>query len=117
MTASIRYVLQGPSLLPCPCTSGISLALMAGNSHKHKCDIDTDAPWVGSQKVLQDSGPSLSKFSDLRYLTFMAAVSASKEDEGEIARSWSKACPTLRTIILPKGKVWFERDGKWTCCG
>lgn len=72
---------------------------------------------VPSQKTLQESGPSLKKFSDLRYLTFMAAGSASIEDEGEIARSWSKACPTLRTIILPKGKVWFERDGQWTCCG
>ncbi|KAI1789905.1 hypothetical protein LXA43DRAFT_974021 [Ganoderma leucocontextum] len=68
-------------------------------------------------RTLQDSGPCLSKFADLRYLTFMAAGSASIEDEGEIARTWSKACPTLRTIILPKGKVWFERDGKWTCCG
>ncbi|KAI0699496.1 hypothetical protein C8T65DRAFT_300442 [Cerioporus squamosus] len=68
-------------------------------------------------KTLQESGPSLKKFSDLRYLTFMAAGSASIEDEGEIARAWSKACPTLRTIILPKGKVWFERDGQWTCCG
>lgn len=47
----------------------------------------------------------------------MTAGLASIEDEGEIARLWSKACPTLRTIILPKGKVWFERDGKWTCCG
>ncbi len=69
------------------------------------------------QKTLQESGPSLAKFSDLRYLTFMAAGSSSIEDEGEIARTWSKACPTLRTIILPKGKVWFERDGKWSCCG
>ncbi|RDX50776.1 hypothetical protein OH76DRAFT_441857 [Lentinus brumalis] len=68
-------------------------------------------------KTLQESGPSLKKFSDLRYLTFMAAGSASIEDEGQIARAWSKACPTLRTIILPKGKVWFERDGQWTCCG
>ncbi|EJF60809.1 hypothetical protein DICSQDRAFT_61804 [Dichomitus squalens LYAD-421 SS1] len=68
-------------------------------------------------KTLQESGPCLSNFSDLRYLTFMAAGSASIEDEGEIARIWSKACPTLRTIILPKGKVWFERDGKWSCCG
>ncbi|KAI0739614.1 hypothetical protein C8Q80DRAFT_1111995 [Daedaleopsis nitida] len=67
--------------------------------------------------MLKNSAPSLKRFSDLRYLTFMAAGSASVEDEGEIAHSWSKACPTLRTIILPKGKVWFERDGKWSCCG
>ncbi|KAH9895746.1 hypothetical protein C8Q73DRAFT_689273 [Cubamyces lactineus] len=69
------------------------------------------------RQTLHDSSPTLSRFSDLRYLTFMAAGSASVEDEGEIARTWGKACPTLRTIILPKGKVWFERDGKWMCCG
>ncbi|KAF9555928.1 hypothetical protein CPC08DRAFT_711601 [Agrocybe pediades] len=30
------------------------------------------------------------------------------DEEGEIAKMWHKACPTLRTIILPKGKVWFK---------
>lgn len=74
-------------------------------------------PALPHQKTLQDTGPCLTRFSGLRYLTFMAAGSASVEDEGQIAQIWSKACPTLRTIILPKGKVWFERDGKWTCCG
>jgi hypothetical protein len=34
-------------------------------------------------------------------------------DEVKIARDWHRACPTLRTIILPKGSVWFqgEADG------
>ena len=73
--------------------------------------------FLGRQKVLQESSPLLSMFSGLRYLTFMAGVSSSTADEEEIAALWSKACPTLRTIILPKGKVWFEREGKWTCCG
>ncbi|KAF9039118.1 hypothetical protein BJ165DRAFT_364654 [Panaeolus papilionaceus] len=30
-------------------------------------------------------------------------------DEAEIARMWHKACPSLDTIILPMGKVWFRR--------
>ncbi|GBE85675.1 hypothetical protein SCP_0801970 [Sparassis crispa] len=67
--------------------------------------------------MLQNSGPLLSHFSELRYLTFMSAVTATLDDEQEIAKLWHKACPTLKTIILPRGKVWFEREGKWTCCG
>ena len=47
----------------------------------------------------------------------MQGGSISIGDEGEIVRTWSKACPTLRTITLLKGKVWFERDGKWMCRG
>ncbi|OBZ72822.1 hypothetical protein A0H81_07048 [Grifola frondosa] len=66
--------------------------------------------------VLQESSATLSKFSGLRYLTFMAAGSVTLEDEREITELWHKACPSLKTIILPKGKVWFEREGKWTCC-
>lgn len=36
-------------------------------------------------------------------------------DEASIAACWHEACPTLQTIILPKGQLWFRRDGKWTC--
>ena len=68
------------------------------------------------QEMLRETGPCLGLFSNLRYLTFMAAGSSSVDDEGEIATAWGKACPTLRTIILPKGRVWFERDGKWMNC-
>ncbi|KAF5319414.1 hypothetical protein D9619_008634 [Psilocybe cf. subviscida] len=28
--------------------------------------------------------------------------------EADIARQWHRACPTLRTIILPQGRVWFQ---------
>ena len=35
------------------------------------------------------------------------------EDESEIAACWHKACPTLKTIILPKGVVWGYADGRW----
>lgn len=31
-----------------------------------------------------------------------------EEDEARIAGIWHRACPSLRTIILPKGKVWFQ---------
>ncbi|KAH9939660.1 uncharacterized protein BXZ73DRAFT_43522 [Epithele typhae] len=69
-------------------------------------------------QMLRDTGPCLSEFSSLRYLTLMVATTedSSMEDEEKMAESWAKACPTLRTIILPKGKVWFLRDGKWSCC-
>lgn len=29
-------------------------------------------------------------------------------DESAIAKQWHKFCPTLKTIILPKGRVWFQ---------
>jgi hypothetical protein len=54
-------------------------------------------------------------------MTLMAATSddGSHFEGGEhrIATKWHRACPTLRTIILPHGKVWFndrERDD-WKC--
>ncbi|KAG8215746.1 hypothetical protein J3R82DRAFT_7644 [Butyriboletus roseoflavus] len=57
--------------------------------------------------------PSLSEFKALRYLTFMAPGSFSSDNESEIATLWHKACPTLKTIILPKGIVWGYVDGQW----
>ncbi len=35
---------------------------------------------------------------------------SSSVDEGKIAQQWHRACPTLRTIILPKGRVWFQGE-------
>jgi hypothetical protein len=29
-------------------------------------------------------------------------------DESAIAKQWHRFCPTLKTIILPKGRVWFQ---------
>jgi hypothetical protein len=29
------------------------------------------------------------------------------DDEAKVAEHWARACPTLTTIILPKGRVWF----------
>ncbi|EMD35910.1 hypothetical protein CERSUDRAFT_115821 [Gelatoporia subvermispora B] len=68
-----------------------------------------------SNQILLNSSQHLRRFPELRYLTVMAPGSTTTQDEEKIASSWHKACPTLKTIILPKGKVWFERDGKWTC--
>jgi len=53
----------------------------------------------------------------VQYITFMAASSdeAANIDEGAIARQWHQACPTLKTIILPKGRVWFQGDVEFDC--
>ncbi|KAF8836839.1 hypothetical protein BDN67DRAFT_260778 [Paxillus ammoniavirescens] len=67
-----------------------------------------------SHELLVKTAPSLSQFKALKYLTFMApSASTSLDDEKVIATLWHKACPTLRTIILPKGVVWGYTDGKW----
>lgn len=68
-------------------------------------------------QVLDSAAPSLSKFKKLQYLTFMAGgFSGEGDDVGEaaIAAHWAEACPTLRTIILPQGKVWFQKDKVWS---
>ncbi|KAI0791402.1 hypothetical protein C8Q75DRAFT_792581 [Abortiporus biennis] len=73
--------------------------------------------------TLLESAPLLTVFSHLKYLTFMASTLSSTStlmspvfiNDLDIAKKWSKACPTLQTIILPKGKVWFKRDNNWTC--
>ncbi|KAK7681709.1 hypothetical protein QCA50_015056 [Cerrena zonata] len=58
----------------------------------------------------------LKPFSSLRYITFMTGCESDViEDEKRVVYSWAKACKSLRTIILPRGKVWFEREGQWTC--
>ncbi|KAH7918720.1 hypothetical protein BV22DRAFT_1024101 [Leucogyrophana mollusca] len=67
-----------------------------------------------TQGTLTDCGSALSSFTNLQYLTFMApGVPDSAEDERAVAAAWHRACPTLKTIILPKGVVWFRRDDKW----
>lgn len=66
-----------------------------------------------TQNLLVETAPSLSHFTALRYLTFMAPGTLSSENESEIATLWGRACPTLRTIILPKGVVWGSVDGRW----
>ncbi|KAF8553049.1 hypothetical protein OG21DRAFT_1597842 [Imleria badia] len=63
--------------------------------------------------LLVETAPSLSHFTALRYLTFIAPGVHSSENESEIATLWGRACPTLRTIILPKGIVWGSVDGRW----
>lgn len=82
--------------------------------------------------MLLDWGEFLVGFKRLRYITFMAALGGEEEgneeaqeeiDERKIAKVWHSSCPTLKTIILPQGKVWFEgtstddenADGDWKC--
>ncbi|KAG6876225.1 hypothetical protein C0992_000427 [Termitomyces sp. T32_za158] len=59
---------------------------------------------------LRKLGPSLALFKSLQYITFMAATDrvASPHEEKAIAKIWHYWCPTLKTIILPRGKVWFS---------
>ncbi|KZT01850.1 uncharacterized protein LAESUDRAFT_706886 [Laetiporus sulphureus 93-53] len=67
------------------------------------------------EKMLLKAGNSLSNFHKLQYITFMAGQTTSLEDEHGVATYWHKSCPTLKTIILPKGQVWFLQEGRWTC--
>ncbi|KAJ3730566.1 hypothetical protein EV361DRAFT_794719 [Lentinula raphanica] len=71
-----------------------------------------------SEALLEALTPSLKKFKALQYLTYMSATSSddvSQDDEQNIAAMWHTSCPTLKTIILPMGKVWFIDNCKWTC--
>jgi hypothetical protein len=71
---------------------------------------------VRAQETLLASAPLLEAFTGLRYLTFMASGESRYEldDEATVAEQWARACPTLTTIILPKGRVWFAGStGRW----
>jgi len=75
----------------------------------------TRAEWRG-QDTLLASAPMLEAFAGLRFLTFMASGVSCYEldDEATVAECWARACPTLTTIILPKGRVWFASSaGRW----
>ena len=68
------------------------------------------------QDTLLASAPLLQAFAGLRFLTFMASGASCYEldDEATVAEQWARACPTLTTIILPKGRVWFAGSaGRW----
>lgn len=69
------------------------------------------APFM--QDVLIEMGCSLSPFEYLKYLTFMAPCTGSVDDEDVVVEVWHKACPTLKTIILPGGVMWALTNGKW----
>ena len=60
---------------------------------------------------------SLRDFSCLRHITFMAPGSSPSTDgqEQEIVHEWASACPTLATVILSGGVVWYPepKSGKW----
>ncbi|KAI0300673.1 hypothetical protein B0F90DRAFT_397693 [Multifurca ochricompacta] len=69
-----------------------------------------------SLETLLASAPLLEAFAGLRFLTFMASGASCYElsDEATVAEHWARACPTLTTIILPKGRVWFASSaGRW----
>ena len=71
---------------------------------------------AGGQDTLLASSPLLETFAGLRFLTFMASGESRYEldDEATVAERWARACQTLTTIILPKGRVWFAGSaGRW----
>jgi hypothetical protein len=71
---------------------------------------------VREQETLLASAPLLEAFVSLRYLTFIASGEScyGLDDEATVAEQWARACPTLTTIILPKGRVWFAGStGSW----
>ena len=66
------------------------------------------------QSILKDMAPLLSDFKHLRVITFVAmGTHPLTSDEQSIASLWHESCPTLKTIILPNGIVWFQKDGEW----
>ncbi|EKM76262.1 hypothetical protein AGABI1DRAFT_108830 [Agaricus bisporus var. burnettii JB137-S8] len=84
--------------------------------------------------MLLDWGKFLVGFKKLKYITFMAALGNDNDTHGDesreeinekkIAKVWHASCSTLKTIILPQGKVWFEgtredetvnEEGNWRC--
>jgi len=63
--------------------------------------------------MLLQWGVYLAGFKKMKYITFMATLEGDGDggeeiDEKKIAQVWHSSCPTLRTVILPHGKVWFE---------
>jgi len=69
-----------------------------------------DADNANDNQDSQDTATSTSEGPSLSSPVSMEVVDT---DEANIAKQWHRACPTLRTIILPKGKVWFQntQDG------
>ncbi|KAK2462180.1 hypothetical protein APHAL10511_005812 [Amanita phalloides] len=70
--------------------------------------------------LLHSTAAHLAKFKSLQYITFMATMDTEEDvDERNVAKKWHAACPTLKTIILPRGKVWFDAGthSGWSCLG
>lgn len=64
-------------------------------------------------EMLLQWGVYLAGFKKMKYITFMATLEDDGDgreeiDEKKIAQAWHSSCPTLQTVILPHGKVWFE---------
>jgi ferredoxin len=65
------------------------------------------------------AGP-LAGLKELQYITLIGGNAGAGEDEppvdeAAVAAAWARACPTLKTIVLPQGKVWFRKDDRWRC--
>lgn len=74
------------------------------------------------KEFLEQSGSLLRHFKSLKYIAFMAGSGTENPDidENVIAKQWHDSCPTLKTIILPRGGVWFQgptdkKNPDWDC--
>ncbi|KAJ2917305.1 hypothetical protein MD484_g3098, partial [Candolleomyces efflorescens] len=74
-------------------------------------------------ELLLAACPFLSSFKKLKYITCVATSTeeSTYAEEKEIAEKWHEKCSTLKTIILPRGRVWFHKPslapsaGSWEC--
>lgn len=63
-----------------------------------------------SQAPLKTATPFLSGLRNLKYITFMTGSHPiASNEEKDVAELWQRACPSLKTIILPNGVVWFRQ--------
>ncbi|RXW14767.1 hypothetical protein EST38_g11086 [Candolleomyces aberdarensis] len=76
-----------------------------------------------TNELLLAACPFLSSFKKLKYITCVATSTeeSTYAEEKEIAEKWHEKCATLKTIILPRGRVWFHKPsltpgaGSWEC--
>ncbi|KAG6841601.1 hypothetical protein C0991_009357 [Blastosporella zonata] len=74
------------------------------------------APFKALQVCMTYFVNPASAYSLIQYITFMGSTDriAQAQEEQAIAKIWHQSCPTLKTIILPRGKVWFsEGQSDW----
>jgi len=92
--ASAAAAQPPPAPAPAPATGQDANAPVQDGASADSTSTNATAGSTSSASSITSSSSSRSK--------------AVPDEESEIAKMWHKACPTLRTIILPKGKVWFQ---------
>ncbi|KAF5389788.1 hypothetical protein D9757_006033 [Collybiopsis confluens] len=88
------------------------LTYMSATSDSDSSDPDPPPP---------DLQPSSSPSSTAAAVSSTSLLTSSSQRlsptaiEQNIATMWHQSCPTLKTVILPRGKVWFLDNQKWMC--